>query len=528
MTAAIYARFSTDKQSEASIADQFRVCEVRAAAEGVAVTARHGDNGISGSTPVAQRPGGRALLADALAGRITVVLVESLDRISRDQVELERTVRRLEHRGIRIIGVSDGYDSTAASRKVVRAVRGIVAELYLDDLRAKTHRGLAGKAAAGYSAGGRSYGYRSEPDGRGFRLVVDEGRAEWVRWIFARYADGWSAQRIAHELNVRQVPAPRSGSWAASCLYGSAKQGTGLLNNELYIGRVIWNRRQWVKDPDTGRRQKVERPCSEWQVYEDPALRVVSDELWQAARQRRATPRRNGGGAGKGGAARTLFGGLLRCGACGGAVTATSARHYSCVARKDRGPTVCPGVSAPREATDQRLLTMVRKDLLGPDAVARLQRRLADISSTVAAAEKQAARARRARLDELDREIANFVRTIADGLSSPAVTAALQRAEAERSTLESSAAPPAPEISAAAVAETYRRRLFDLERALDVDRERARHLLAELIGRVSIVREGERVFADVEMEQPARLLVAGCPLGVVAGARFSTRRLTIR
>ena len=158
MTAAIYARYSTDRQSEASLDDQFRVCEVRAVAEGIAVTARHGDQGISGSTPVAQRPGGRALLADALARRVNVVLVESLDRISRDQVELERTVRRFEHHGIRLIGVCDGYDSSAAGRKVIRAVRGIVAEPYLDDLRAKTHRGLAGKHLAGFSAGGRSYG----------------------------------------------------------------------------------------------------------------------------------------------------------------------------------------------------------------------------------------------------------------------------------------------------------------------------------------------------------------------------------
>ena len=284
MTAAIYARFSTDKQSEASTADQFRVCDGRAAADGIVITVRHGDNGVSGSIPVAQRPDGRALLADALAGRITALLVESLDRISRDQVELERTVRRLEHRGIRIIGVSDGYDSTAGGRKALRSMRGLIGEIYPDDLRAKTHRGFAGKATAGYSAGGRSYGYRSEHDGRGYRLTIEQIGAEWVRWIFQRYVDGWSVHRIAHELNTQRVPAPRSGTWAASCIYGSARQGAGLLNNELYIGRMIWTRRQRVKDPDTGRRQKLERPRSEWQVHEAPELRIVGDELWQAAR----------------------------------------------------------------------------------------------------------------------------------------------------------------------------------------------------------------------------------------------------
>ncbi|MGE0807675.1 MAG: recombinase family protein [Burkholderiaceae bacterium] len=99
----------------------------------------------------------RALLADALASRIDAFVVESLDRLSRDQVELERIVRRLEHQQIRIVGVSDSYDSAGAGRKVLRAVRGIVAELYLDDLRAKVHRGLGGKVTSGsWPAAGRS------------------------------------------------------------------------------------------------------------------------------------------------------------------------------------------------------------------------------------------------------------------------------------------------------------------------------------------------------------------------------------
>lgn len=173
---------------------------------------------------------------------------------------------------------------------------------------------------------------------------------------------------------------------------------------------------------------------------------------------------------------------------------------------------------------------MVREDLLGPEALAELQRAISEFSSSRAAAEKQAQRGRRARLDELDREIANLVQTIAGGVNSPALIQALQRAEAERTMLESSAtaiAPPAPGIDAAAVVAAYRRKLLELERVLEADRERARRLLAEIIGRISIVQEGERVFADVEAEAPARLLVAGASLGMVAGAGFRTRRLTI-
>src|SRR5574340_160364 len=111
MRAAIYARYSPDRQSETSLADPFRRARDRAAALGLTVAAEHGDDAISASIPVGARPGGKALLADALAGRCDVVLLEGLDRLSREIGEQERIVKRLEHRGIRIIGIADGYDS---------------------------------------------------------------------------------------------------------------------------------------------------------------------------------------------------------------------------------------------------------------------------------------------------------------------------------------------------------------------------------------------------------------------------------
>jgi hypothetical protein len=78
-------------------------------------------------------------------------------------------------------------------------------------------------------------------------------------WIFTRYAEGWSCQRIAAELNKLCVRSPRETTWCVSVLYGSPAKGSGMLNNELYVGRYIWNRSQWVKEPDTGKRQRIDR-----------------------------------------------------------------------------------------------------------------------------------------------------------------------------------------------------------------------------------------------------------------------------
>jgi DNA invertase Pin-like site-specific DNA recombinase len=83
-------------------------------------------------------------------------------------------------RGIRILGCSDGYDSTASGRKLHRSMRGLINEIYLDDLRDKTHRGLAGQVERGFHAGGLSFGYRSVGDDRGRTLEIDAESAEWV------------------------------------------------------------------------------------------------------------------------------------------------------------------------------------------------------------------------------------------------------------------------------------------------------------------------------------------------------------
>ena len=377
-TAALYCRFSTDRQDVTSIEDQARVCRARADALGCRVVAEFSDAAVSGAIAVTARPGGAAMHAAALAGHFEVLILESLDRLSRDSVDGEAVVRRLEHRGVRIIGIADGYDSAAGeSRRLLRGMRGLVNEVYRSDLPHKTRRGLDGQVARGFHAGGLSYGYRSMPVGmntrgeaEGFRLEVDTEQADVVRWIYARYAEGWSVQRIAANLNARHVPGPgrrrdRPSTWSVSALYGTPSAGSGVLSNELYIGRYVWNRREWIRDPDNPKKRHPRmRPASEWRVVERPDLRIVDDATWQSVRSRIGRKVGDSGRLKRGPGPRTLFGGLLRCGACGGAMIAVSGHEYGCAARKDRGPAVCPGVRAPRKETDRRLVATLREEVL--------------------------------------------------------------------------------------------------------------------------------------------------------------------
>ena len=385
---ALYARYSTDKQRETSIDDQLRKARDRAEREGWQIVAQHADEGISGSTPVGLRKGGKALLADMLAGRFDVLILEGLDRLSREVGEQETITKRLEHRNVRIIGTSDGYDSQGQGRKVMRLARGLVNELYVDDLREKTHRGLAGQFDRGFHVGGVCFGYRSEatPDDRGRHLVIVEAQAQTVRRIFELFADGHSHRAIAHHLNAQGVPSPRGGTWAVSALYGDTRRGAGILNNPLYEGRLVWNRRQWLKDPETGKRRCVDRPRGEWQVREAPELRIVPPDLWERVRTCHRAGPPPGTRTGRGAVPRSLFSGLLRCVACGGPMVAIDRYRYGCNRHADRGATVCPSpLTVKRESVERRLLGELRDDLLSAEALAELQKEVRKLLASTGA-----------------------------------------------------------------------------------------------------------------------------------------------
>ena len=83
MKVAIYARYSSDNQRDASVADQMRVCRAFAERQGWSVTQEYSDHAMSGATLL--RSGFQALMRDALSHQFDVVLAESLDRFSRDQ-----------------------------------------------------------------------------------------------------------------------------------------------------------------------------------------------------------------------------------------------------------------------------------------------------------------------------------------------------------------------------------------------------------------------------------------------------------
>ena len=296
MKVAIYARYSSDNQRDASIADQLRVCRAFAERQGWTICEEYTDHAVSGATLL--RAGFQALMRDALNRRFDVVLAESLDRFSRDQEDTAGLFKRLTFAGVNIVTLAEG-DIT----HLHIGFKGTMNALFLKDLAEKTHRGLRGRVEDGKSAGGLSYGYRvvKTLNGRTRHDRRARNRARTrpriVERIFRDFIAGVSPKQIAKNLNRDGVAGPFGGAWSPSTIYGNGKRGTGILNNELYIGRLVWNRLRYVKNPDTGKRVSRLNPAAEWMRKEVPDLRILSDDLWALRSSvRRRPPRDPNGG----------------------------------------------------------------------------------------------------------------------------------------------------------------------------------------------------------------------------------------
>lgn len=321
-TAAIYARFSTDLQNDRSIADQFELCAGYAAANGLTITHRYEDRAKSSAT-VFGRDGLLAMIAAAKSGAFRVIVVEALDRISRNPADLHALFQSLEFVGVSIEEVSRGRADA-----ITVGLSGLFGQMFLAGLKEKTRRGLAGVVRDGRSAGGRAYGYAPVPGKPGELTIVPE-EAAIVRRIFEEFATGCSTRDITARLNAEGIASPRGSLWRASILTGNRARNYGILLNDLYHGERVWNRVHMVRNPDTGKRISRTNPESEWQRQPVPHLRIVSERVWTAVQNRLNDNRWQGKGRGK--KPKRPLAGLLTCAHCNSTITIRARRASGAV-----------------------------------------------------------------------------------------------------------------------------------------------------------------------------------------------------
>jgi len=496
-----YARYSSDRQSPASIQDQLRKCREYCQQQGWEFLEPHvyEDEELSGAG--ADRPGFLKLLdAASLTPRpFDVLLVDDTSRLSRNQGETARVVERLTFASIRIVAVSQGIDTQNEQADVLMTVHGLVDSLYIKELAKKTHRGLEGRAIQGFHTGGRCYGYENVAEAGGVRLRINPTEAATVRRIFEMAADGGSLKGIAKTLNREGVPSPRprSGKQYATWCPTAIRE---MLRRDLYDGRIVWNRSRFVKQPGTNKRLRRERPKGEWRTLERPELRIINEELWERVQTRLAFVAQRfsrGPRAGlyhRAASSQHLLTGFLKCGSCGANLVIVTGRgkgghqKYGCPQNFYRD--ACPNRLKERaDWLEDRLLSELQNAVLRPEtidyAIQEFERQL-----TISLSELSGQLSRmRQRREQIQQELRRLVETVAACGHSSALVEAINSRERELTEITQRLFTAQPDSVSAHVAKIrlfVSERLGNIRTLLNADVQRARVELAKHVGTIEM------------------------------------------
>ncbi|MCU4179696.1 recombinase family protein [Bosea sp. BH3] len=420
---------------------------------------------------------------------------------------------------------------------------GTMAQIYVADLREKTRRGQLGRILQGRAASGKAFGYEIAPGEERGERRINQAEAATVRKIFQLFAAGVSPRAIAHRLNDEAVPGPEGRPWLDTTIRGQKERGTGLLNNELYAGALVWNRCSYVKDPNSGRRLARPNPPDQWERKAVPQLRILDEELWGAVKRRQETVALKMGRDDEGNALnrahrrKYLLSGLLSCGCCQEGYTLVASGRYGCAGRRSKG--ICANDrTVSRVELEERILGALKQKLLTPELVAEFSRAYQEECNRTTAEADGLRLSTVASLASVQRKIDGIMSAIEDGLYQPSMKLRLAELEDEKRLLTarlSEAWEPSPVLVHPNLAEAYRRRVAELESLLNDPelRDEAIEAIRSMIERIVVSpRDGGGV--DLELHGDlARILAlcsanaktpsrgeAGFSLSVVAGARF--------
>jgi len=456
MKVAIYARYPSENQSEKSIDDQIRVCQKYIENNGYTFSEEHifTDEALSGS--LLQRPGLLALERTMENKEFEAVAVDDLSRLSRSNHQMLTLVNKFNFHQVKIISVSDGIVTDDENSKLGIHIRGLINELYLDDLRKKTMRGLEGQKLRGFNTGESVYGYKSHPVGElklnkkgqpkyeGMVHKINEEEALIIKRIFKEFIEGKSIHNIVKGLNEDKMPTKKNhvGGWATSTV-------TRILKNEKYTGRWIWRKWKNVRDPMTGKSKKISRPEKEQMDLFKEDLVIINKNTWEKTKQRwkslegswpmhKKTKKTSKQTISYIHSNPThLLAGLLKCKSCGGAIVQICGKnggYYGCYNAKRK--TCNNKLTIQRKRLEAIFLQSLKEKFLTAENIKyifdNVEKAIAKTMNEVPTEVKQ----KKAQMEKIQTELQNLLGFIKAGNFSKLVSEAIVDAEGRQENLK--------------------------------------------------------------------------------------------
>lgn len=403
ITAAIYARYSSSNQNDASIEQQIAECKAYALQNNLTVVAEYEDRAMTGRND--KRPGFQRMIRAAERHEFQVLLTYKSNRLARNMLDALRYENKLDKAGVKVVYCKEDFGDNAAGRLALRMMMSIN-EFYSDNLSEDVKRGMLDGAQKCKVVSSIPFGYKKGPDDR---MVIDEATAPIVVEIFKRVLNNEAYMDIARDLNERGLKTAHGKPWGKGSFLG-------ILRNERYTGTYIF------KDVriEGGMPQIIDRE--------------VFDAVQEIRKERNAFTGRHRSNND------FLLTGKLFCGQCLSPMVGISGRgrhgdvhyYYSCNGK--RLQKICNKKNVRKEFIEEEVTRAILAVVLKDDMVEWI----ADTIMEMAEKQKQASKLGyyEARLSDTQKQIANIVRAVEMGVIADEFKERMAQLQADKQTLQ--------------------------------------------------------------------------------------------
>lgn len=408
MKGVIYARYSSERQTEQSIEGQIRECTAYAEQNGISVIAHYIDRAKTGTND--QRDEFQRMLRDSHSGAFDCVIVWKIDRFGRNRYDIAKNKAILKHNGVALLyateHIPDGPEGI-----ILEGLLESLAEYYSAELKTKITRGMRESAyKCQFNGSGLPTGYKIDENKK---FVIDEEGARIVRWIFTEYEKGMTVAEIRRQLTAKGIKTAKGNEWTH---FGIQR----ILRNRRYLGEYRWH--------------DIVIPGGIPRIIDDDQFERVQREM---DKNKKAPSRARGGDR-----ERYLLTGKIFCGYCKGTMFGNCSMkksglkfpYYTCRNRRVQH-NGCKKGSVNRDWIEREVTRLTVERILQADRIEWIADRVVEIQ-TKEREDKSNIAYYENRLAEAERSIHNLMKAIEQGILTETTGTRLRELEAEREDLK--------------------------------------------------------------------------------------------
>lgn len=425
--AVLYARYSSNMQTENSIEAQKLAIYGYAKDNDFKIIAEYIDRAKSGTT-VAKRDEFNRMLSESAEGEFDYVIVHKFDRFARNRNDSRASKRVLEENGVKVISVLEPISDNPEGI-IMEGLAETMSEYYSANLSREVKKGFNVRALKCQNNGGRPpLGYMVDRETE--RFIINEDEAVIVRLIFDLYVKGYSYGYIMNELNNRGYKTRLGNPFAKNSLHD-------LIKNKKYCGYYIFNRRMSKKFGKVNSHKN--RPQEEIIEIKGGIPAIISEETYNKAMAIMETHKRS---PAQNCAKHTyLLSSIIRCGHCGEIMHGNThtnfkgsiSHTYRCQKKNDKS---CPNLEIDQKRLDDYVLKLLYENIFDDSLSAKLIQSLKESQYKSLSSFSREVEQLQAKLPNLKARKSNIIKAISNGFIAEDFKAELSNIELERTQIQ--------------------------------------------------------------------------------------------